>query len=275
VTDLILLNGRIRTLDPQHPRVSALGLRDGQVVLSGSDDEVRVGLPGAQVLDLEGRNVLPGLVDAHLHFDWYSLGLQQIDAETDSLEACLECVAARAQLLSKGEWITGLGWNQNAWGGEFPSAADLDRVAPEHPVLLRAKSGHAGWANTAAMRLAGITAGTANPATGEIQRDAHGMPTGILFEDAIGLVSDHIPEASPEAVAEAMRTTSTAGAASPPSSSSRSAASLACGWSSRSRCAIWRRPSGWVCDPASATIGCGSATSRSLWMGRWGRGRRP
>jgi predicted amidohydrolase YtcJ len=157
------------------------------------------------VVDLQGRDVLPGLCDAHLHFDWYSRGLQNVEAETDTLEECLRRVATKAGQTPKGQWITGLGWNQNVWGGSFPSAADMDRVAPEHPVLLTAKSGHAAWANSAALRLAGITAGTADPAGGEIQRGPGGQPTGILLENAIDLVEHAIPEVTAEALAAMMR----------------------------------------------------------------------
>jgi hypothetical protein len=202
--DLTLFNGRIRTLNPAQPLVSALAVRGGEIVALGSDDEARTALPGAPAVDLEGRHVLPGLTDAHLHFDWYSLGLLAVDAETPSLDECLRRVAAMAARKPAGEWITGLGWNQNEWGGRFPTAADLDRVAPAHPVLLRAKSGHAGWVNSLALRLAGITEATANPPTGEIGRDAHGRPNGILFEDAVDLVDHLVPAPSAEAVAQAM-----------------------------------------------------------------------
>ncbi len=202
--DLILYNGRIRTLDPQRPLVSAVGLRAGQIALTGTDDEVHAALPGADRLNLEGRDVLPGLTDAHLHFEWYALGLQAVAAETRTLDECLRRTAAMAARTPAGEWITGMGWNQNEWGGQFPTAADLDRVAPDHPVLLRAKSGHAAWTNSLALRRAGVTETTANPPGGDIGRDAHGRPTGILFEDAMHLVDRHLPEATAEQVAEAM-----------------------------------------------------------------------
>ncbi len=206
--DLILHNGHIHTLDPRRPRVTAIGLRDEKIAAIGGLDEVRAALPeagAAHTVDLQGLNVLPGLTDAHLHFRWYALGLQSVDAETDTLAECVERVGAMARRHPAGEWIEGLGWNHNVWGGSFPTAADLDRVTPEHPVLLRAKSGHAGWANSLALRLAGIGDSTANPPGGEIQRDARGRATGILLEDAIERVAGLIPPASAERVAEAMR----------------------------------------------------------------------
>ena len=202
--DWLLFNGRIRTLDPRQPLVGALAVRDGKIVAAGTELHAAAAVPGAERLDLAGRDVLPGLTDAHLHFEWYSLGLQAVDAETPTLEEALRRVGERAARTPAGEWITGYGWNQNEWGGQFPTAADLDRVAPEQLVFLKAKSGHAGWANSAALRRAGITEATANPPGGEIVRDAQGRPTGILFEDAMQLVDKLVPSASTEAVAQAM-----------------------------------------------------------------------
>jgi predicted amidohydrolase YtcJ len=206
--ELLLTNGSFYTLDPARPRAQALAIRDDRIVAVGDEAEARAALarPGqAETLDLRGRTVLPGLVDAHLHFKWYSLGLSEVDAETASLDECLERVQAMAARRPAGQWITGMGWNQNAWDGRFPTAADLDRVAPGHPVMLRAKSGHAAWVNTLALRLASVDERTASPAGGEIVRDARGRPTGILFEDAMDLVAHLVPEKGPEEVAEAMR----------------------------------------------------------------------
>ena len=159
--DILLYNGLFHTLDPQRPVASALWARDGRIVATGSDVEVRAlagAISGEQAVDLGGHAVLPGLIDAHLHFEWYSLGLLNVDAETATLAECLERVRAKAAATPPGQWVSGLGWNQNAWGGQFPTAAQLDTVAPEHPVMLRAKSGHAAWANSFALRLAGVTA---------------------------------------------------------------------------------------------------------------------
>lgn len=200
----ILRNADIHTMDERQPTAAALAVRDGRILAVGTEAEVMSALPEAPTLDLHGRTVLPGLIDAHMHMEWYSLGLQQVEAETDSLAECLRRVQARAQTTPRGEWITGYGWNQNVWGGSFPTARDLDSVAPEHPVYLRAKSGHAGWANTLALKRAAITPDTPAPPGGEIQRDAHGQPTGILFEAAMALVGDRIPPPSEEALADMM-----------------------------------------------------------------------
>jgi predicted amidohydrolase YtcJ len=128
------------------------------------------------------------------------------------LEECLRRVEERVRSAKPGEWILGHGWNQNNWhpstsggGGEgWPSSSALDRIAPNNPVYLTAKSLHAGWANSAALKRAGITADTPNPANGQLQRDEHGELTGILLETAMGLVSKVIPEPSVEFIAQAI-----------------------------------------------------------------------
>jgi len=211
MSDSLFVNGRIRTIDPVRPVVAALAVRGGRVLAAGSEAEVRAAAdPSGLTVDLGGRDVLPGLIDAHLHFDWYARGLQSVDAETDTLAECLQRVAAKAAQTPPGQWVQGLGWNQNVWGGRYPTAADLDSVTPGHPVILKAKSGHAAWVNSLALKAAGITAGATAPqgaaqSPGEIQRDAKGQPTGIFFEDAIDLVDHLAPEMSAETLAELMR----------------------------------------------------------------------
>jgi predicted amidohydrolase YtcJ len=206
----ILYNANVHTLDPHQPHATALALRNGDIVAVGSDAEIRtLAGPGIHEVDLAGRTVLPGLTDAHLHFEWYAFGLQDVDAETDTLDAALERVRAKAATLRPGQWILGYGWNHNVWnpGGVFPSAADLDRVAPANPVFLQAKSGHAAWVNTLALKLCGVTAETADPPGGHIERDAStgaAGPTGILLEDAMNLVQHQIPERTAAQLADAM-----------------------------------------------------------------------
>ncbi len=188
----ILHNARIYTLDPARPQASSIVVDRGEIAALGGDDLLRE-FQGAQHEDLGGRVVLPGLTDAHLHLKYYALSLSQVDCETDTLETCLRRLEDKASQIPAGKWILGHGWNQNVWGA-WPTAAELDRLAPRHPVFLTAKSLHAAWANTSAMKLAGIHAGTADPPDGRIQRSATGEPTGILLEGAASLVSRHVPE---------------------------------------------------------------------------------
>lgn len=192
---LILHNAKIYTFDPSLPTASALAVEHGRILAVGEDEHIRSGFEGrAQTMDAAGRAVIPGLTDAHLHLQQYALGLRKVDCETDSRAECLARVAERAALTPPGEWILGHGWNQNDWPEGFGSASDLDAVAPNQPVYLTAKSLHAGWANSAALRLAGIHASSADPEGGRIGRDARGHPDGILYESAMALVSRVIPE---------------------------------------------------------------------------------
>lgn len=205
MADLVLVNGKIYTMDEEVPRATAVAIRGDRVLCVGKDEEVReLSGNGGKTIDLKGRCAVPGLVDAHLHFESFSLGMRRIDAETGSVEELQERVRERVAEEEKGSWILGFGWNQNVWGGEFPTKEMLDGVAPEHPVFLRAKSGHAGWANSAAMRIAGVDGATGDMDGGALVRDGEGEPTGIFLEDAQGLIGAHIPEPSLEEAAAAM-----------------------------------------------------------------------
>ncbi len=218
----LLYNAHIHTLNPAQENASALLIDHGRIVAVGGDELLEA---RTERQDLGGRVVLPGLTDAHLHMQYYALGLQKIDCETATLDECLRRVAARVKTAKDGEWILGHGWNQNVWPdltppfghpspeigrgegvkAKWPHASHLDAVAAGHPVYLTAKSLHAAWANSAALKLAGITASTPNPENGEIQRDEHGQPTGILLESAMDLVARAMPPAGPDALPNAIR----------------------------------------------------------------------
>ncbi|WP_376789995.1 amidohydrolase [Thermoflexus sp.] len=202
--DWILENARIYTLDPGQPMAEALAVAGEEIEALGSTDAVRsLKGPRTRVLDLKGAVVLPGLIDAHLHLEGYARRPMGVDVETPTLEEALERVARRAAYAPPGSWIIGRGWLQEQWG-RFPSADDLDRVAPAHPVALWARSGHALWANREAMRRAGITRETPDPPGGRIARDPAGEPVGLFFERAIDLIARAIPEPSVEELAEAL-----------------------------------------------------------------------
>src|SRR5512136_2125436 len=160
MSELILYNARIRTMEAAHPTANAIAIRDNQIVAVGDEQFMLRLLPYAQKIDLHDRCVIPGLIDAHFHAEWTALGLKNVDAETPTLDEALRRVEERTKITPQGQWIRGHGWNQNVWGGVFPSKADLDRVAPEHPVYLTAKSGHAAWANSLALKNAAISPGT-------------------------------------------------------------------------------------------------------------------
>ncbi|MFZ0549054.1 MAG: amidohydrolase [Candidatus Promineifilaceae bacterium] len=205
---LVLTNGAVYTQDARRPKVSAVAVRDGKVLAVGSDSEMKALLAdGGDWVDLGGRCLIPGLVDAHVHFEGFSLSLQRVNlAGTANLDEALARVAARVDEAEAGVWLEGRGWNQTDWpGGAFPTAADLDKIVSHRPVLMRHKSGHAAWANSLALKMAGVTAETADPPGGQIQRDGQGRPTGVLFEDAMSFVSDLIPRATEAQVVAAMR----------------------------------------------------------------------
>ena len=215
LADQLLVNARIYTMDAGCGRASALAIAGERILAvggAGSTGSVR-GLhdrlvPGGTVLDLGGRCVLPGLNDSHVHFTSYALSRRALDlAGAATLDEVQALVAERARDIRSGEWILGRGWDQERWPGRrFPKARDLDTAAPDHPVMLKAKSGHALVANSLALRLAGVTAGTPDPPGGRIGRDAEGRPDGMLFEDsAMCLVADLVPVPGPGETDAALR----------------------------------------------------------------------
>ncbi|MEB3415831.1 amidohydrolase [Alteriqipengyuania sp. WL0013] len=145
--------------------------------------------------DGQGRIVLPGMIDSHGHVMGIGLGALSLDLmQTASLGEAQAEIAAYAARFPGRPWLLGRGWNQETWGlGRFPTAAELDLAESERPVWMERVDGHAGWANSAALRLAGITKDTRDPAGGRIERDAAGNPTGVLVDAAMELVSGKIP----------------------------------------------------------------------------------
>ena len=200
----LLHNARIHTLDKARPEASALVVDGGHLVAVGGEELLDQFIQ-AERQDMGGHILLPGLTDAHLHLQEYALSLTAVGCEGKSKAQILQTVAERLQRAAPDEWVRGHGWNQNLWGGQWPAAVDLDAIAVHHPVYLTSKSLHASWVNSAALRLANITASTPDPPNGRIQRDGGGNPTGLLFEAAVKLVETVIPEPAPEALAESFR----------------------------------------------------------------------
>ena len=204
---LVLTNARIHTMDPARPLVSAVALRDDRILAVGDDAAMKALLgPGGDWVDLGGRAVTPGLIDAHVHFSYYARGLQEVNLDgLPSAAAALALIGARAAALPPGGWLQGRGWTTQLFGGAFPTASDLDRVVGDVPVFLRDKSGHAAWVSTAALRRAGVTADSRPPAGGSIGFDEAGQPNGLLSEKGMDLVRRHVPDPSVDAIAAAMR----------------------------------------------------------------------
>lgn len=208
MTDLVLVNGKVYSQDPDYPRATAVALRAGRIRAVGDDDEIRaLAGPGDEVVDLQGRRVLPGFHDCHVHYQDWSLGLEQLKlADAGSLEELRQGVAARARELPAGSWILGQGWDETHWDvARTPVAADLDDVAPHHPVALWRSDLHLAVCNAAALRAAGIDANTPDPPGGIIDRDAEGRPAGGLRERAIDLLTAVIPPPTEDETVAAMR----------------------------------------------------------------------
>src|SRR5262252_5487484 len=194
--DLILVNTKIYTVDDSHPFVEAMAVRGGRVAFIGSTREaLLLRGPSTQVLDLVGRTVIPGMVDAHAHLFELGTFLRDIDlTDTRSFDAIVTRVAGRVKDLPAGRWVIGRGWDQNKWGDtRFPTHDALSRVTPNNPVVLTRIDGHAILANAAAMKAAGVTAATKDPAGGRIERGAGGEPTGVFVDNAMALIDRVIP----------------------------------------------------------------------------------
>ena len=196
---MLLTNGRIHTMDAAGTVAEAIVVRDGRIAFVGRAADVNAA-PGEETLDLGGRTVLPGLVDAHGHLMHLARGRLSFDARgLGSEEEIARRVGERAASRPRGEWITGRNWDQNLWPGRrFPGKASLDRAAPDHPVALVRIDGHATWANSAALAAGGIDRHTPAPSGGIVVRDEHGEATGLLIDTAQRLLQRVEPRPSDE-----------------------------------------------------------------------------
>ncbi len=210
LADKLLINGNIYTMDAERPRASKLALSGNRILAVGDGRAAIAPLlsPGAEVYDLGGRCIIPGMTDSHIHFMGYALSQRDLDLSVaTSLTEAMAMVAKRARETPPGTWVLGRRWDQERWTERrFPTAADIDRAAPDHPVMLRAKNGHALAANSRALALADITVETPDPPGARIGRDEAGRPNGLLFEDnAMHLVEDIIPLPEPDEIDAAIQ----------------------------------------------------------------------
>lgn len=199
--ELIVLAGRIWTGDLQKPWAEGVASAGGAIVAVGSREEV-MRLKGlkTRLIDRPGTFAMPGLIDAHGHIESLGAGLERVDLRgVASLDEVARRVKSRSDAMPGDSWITGSNWDQSLWpGGNFPTAAVLDAVAARRPVWLTRVDGHAGWANSEAMRRAGITKDTEAPSDGQILRDKDGNPTGVFVDGAMGLVWKVVPDSKRE-----------------------------------------------------------------------------
>jgi predicted amidohydrolase YtcJ len=204
--DLIVTNARVYTVDDAHPLASAFAVREGRIQFVGSEREaLALRGPATQVLDAGGKTIVPGIVDAHAHLLGLGNSLANIRlADTRSYEQIVERVVTRLATAPAGRWVLGRGWDQNKWGDtRFPTHEALSRVSPNNPVVLERIDGHAILANAAAMKVAGVTAATRDPAGGKIERFPNGEPTGVFIDNASQLVERFIPAPTRDDIREA------------------------------------------------------------------------
>jgi len=199
--DVVLVGGDVWTMDPAQPRVTGIAWRGDKVIAVGDDATVRaLAGPATRVIELHGRAATPGLIDAHCHL--YGLGsdLEHVSVRDLASEAeTVQVVAAAAKTRPADQWLIGRGWDQNRWPGQkFPTRQLLDAQVADRPVLLERIDGHAYWVNSAALRAAGISKATRDPAGGKIVRGAAGEPTGVLIDNAQALIAAKMPAPSPE-----------------------------------------------------------------------------
>ena len=184
--DLVLINGKVITVDPQDSIVEAVAISEGKIIRVGTDSEVQVLIDqNTEVVDLKGKTVTPGLIDSHCHIgggypEKYHLDLRPGKAE--SIADIVRLVAKKVEETPKGEWVLGFGWFPAYWSeSRLPNRFDLDPVSPDNPVFLTDMSGWYGWVNSYALKLSGVDENTPNPLGGIIDRDkTSNMPTGLL-----------------------------------------------------------------------------------------------
>ncbi|MDQ3656281.1 MAG: amidohydrolase [Chloroflexota bacterium] len=207
---LLVHGGPILTMDPARPVVDAVLTQFGKIVAVGTMDEVTAFRAGpVEELDLRGRLATPGLNDAHAHIMMTGFAQSELSLAAPGVSSIAQIrnlVAERAAAMPDGGWIVGQGYDQATLDeGRHPTRHDLDEVAPNHPVLLWRSCHHIAVANSKALELAGITAGTPDPHDGTIDRDERGEPTGVLRESVTQLVTDARPAPSDADLAEALR----------------------------------------------------------------------
>ena len=188
---------------------SAMAIRDGKVLATG-DSEIAANYPRAEKFDGQGKTLIPGIIDAHGHVSSLGFTLLSIDVRgLASAQQAAEKVASYAAEQPQLQWIKGRGWNQVLWPDQqFPTAALLDQFIDDRPVWLNRVDGHAGWANSAAMKAAGIDKNTLSPAGGEILRDADGNPTGVFIDNAMDLIAQAVPKPTADEITAALDTVS-------------------------------------------------------------------
>ncbi|MCI8608048.1 MAG: amidohydrolase [Firmicutes bacterium] len=195
----LFINGRIRAIDEKNQMFEAMACEDGKIIAVGSEKEVREAAGPCQVVDLGGRDVLPGFVDAHLHFldhaiyELFTASLYDTRSPEDIVTVMKDYIAERK--IPDGQWVTGFGWDQELYpGSQWPTCKDLDKISDTHPIMLTRRCGTICVANSAAMKIAGIDKDTPDPQGGELVRFEDGSPNGVMLESAMSLIGNCVPK---------------------------------------------------------------------------------
>ncbi|MGZ4163402.1 MAG: amidohydrolase [Tumebacillaceae bacterium] len=206
---IIYKNGLIHTMDPAHPFATALAIRDGRILAVGDTEEITLqfGRADAQQIDLGGATVLPGLIDNHVHISNFGIKLSTLDfSEVTHSGEMLQKLREYAAQVPAGEWITGIGWNNNNFADRrIPTLAELNEAAPHNPVFLIRICNHAYLANSLGFARVGITRDTADLADGAYGRDANGDLDGMIYENASKPFYEGIPQKSYEEMKDTLR----------------------------------------------------------------------
>ncbi len=195
--DLVFRGGPVHTVEAGRQPASALAVTGKTIAWVGKTDEAARWIgPETQIVELNGRALLPGFADAHVHLEGYGAALAQVDlVGSESYAAVIDAVVERAAMTPPGTWVTGRGWDQNDWAvNDFPHHQALSDAVPDHPVMIRRIGGHAALVNRAAMALADFGVDSVAPAGGRILRDERRLPTGVLIDNAMALVATVIPQ---------------------------------------------------------------------------------
>jgi predicted amidohydrolase YtcJ len=199
LADLVFINGNVYTANDQQPHAEAIAVKGDRIVFAGSNADAKK-YQGTQTrtVDLHGATVLPGMTDAHHHLEGVGFREMTLNLEgITNLQDFLAKVKTEVDRAKPGAWVTGRGWIETFWQPPvFPTRWDLDKIAPNNPVILQRADGHGTVVNSAALKIAGITRDTPSPFGGEISKDKNGEPNGMLLDAARSLVDRNIPPTS-------------------------------------------------------------------------------
>jgi predicted amidohydrolase YtcJ len=197
--DTLFLHGNVYTVNEKQPRAEAIAVKGDRIVFVGSNtDAEKLRVEKTRTIDLHGATVTSGFADSHCHI--FEIGEREMTLNLEganTLDDFLNKLRDRVGKTEAGKWITGRGWIETFWTPpQFPTRDELDKLAPDNPVFLTRADGHAAVANSAALKMAGITRDKANPFGGEILKDKNGEPNGMLLDNAQDLVASKIPKPS-------------------------------------------------------------------------------